>query len=192
MSRWGSVAKIFVTVVCLYNMGIGIVSEFTAIGDFFENVIHGSRIMIVVLIGCLTSIYIAFGGLSVSVKTDQVQGVIVCIMFIFTVIYVACTFRMSDPRPPLPDELGATTAGYNSIVAMTISLLASVSFSEVFHKKTITNNFFPLGLLVKSLDCVIKASPLKSIPVCRNLHFCYRGDLWTLRLASCLGWQACQ
>ena len=72
VNRWGNVAKFFVTFVCLYNMGIGIISEFTAIGDFFENVIHGSRILIVVLIGCLTSIYIAFGGLSVSVKTDQV------------------------------------------------------------------------------------------------------------------------
>ena len=61
-------------------MGIGIISEFTAIGDFFENVVHGSRILIVLLIGLffsfiylkgfLTSIYIAFGGLSVSVKTD--------------------------------------------------------------------------------------------------------------------------
>lgn len=32
-------------------MSIGIISEFTAIGDFFENVVHGSRILIVVLIG---------------------------------------------------------------------------------------------------------------------------------------------
>lgn len=54
-------------------------------------------------------------------------------MFIFTVIYVACTFRMTDPRPPLPEYLGATTAGYNSIVAMTISLMASVAFSEVYY-----------------------------------------------------------
>lgn len=52
-------------------------------------------------------------------------------MFIFTIIYVSCTFRMSEPLPPLPEKLGATTAGYNSIVAMTISLLASVAFSEV-------------------------------------------------------------
>ena len=55
-------------------------------------------------------------------------------MFLFTVIYVACTFRMKDPRPPLPDYLGATTPGYNSIAAMTISLLASVAFSEVRKK----------------------------------------------------------
>ena len=34
-------------------MGIGIISEFTAIGDFFENVVHGSRILIVLLIGYL-------------------------------------------------------------------------------------------------------------------------------------------
>ena len=54
-------------------------------------------------------------------------------MFIFTVIYVACIFRMAEPRPELPEYLGATTAGYNSIVAMTISLLASVAFSEVYY-----------------------------------------------------------
>ena len=60
-------------------------------------------------------------------------------MFVFTVIYVGCTFHMSDPRPPLPEKLGATTAGYNSIVAMTISLLASVAFSEV---KTIKNYYY--------------------------------------------------
>ena len=86
-------------------------------------------ILIVVLIGCLTSIYIAFGGLSVSVKTLNLRGN--CMHNIFTIIYVSCTFRMSEPLPPLPEKLGATTAGYNSIVAMTISLLASVAFSEV-------------------------------------------------------------
>ena len=39
-------------------MGIGITSEFTAIGDFFENVVKGSRILIVVLIGFILALFL--------------------------------------------------------------------------------------------------------------------------------------
>ena len=49
---------------------MGIVAEYTAIGDLFEFVVGGSRILIVVFIALLTSIYTSLGGLSVSIKTD--------------------------------------------------------------------------------------------------------------------------
>jgi len=51
-------------------MSIGIIAEYTGIGDLYENVIGINRILIVVLLGSLTSIYTAIGGMKVSVKTD--------------------------------------------------------------------------------------------------------------------------
>lgn len=34
----------------MYNMTIGLIVEYTSIGELFENVIHGSRILIIILI----------------------------------------------------------------------------------------------------------------------------------------------
>lgn len=51
-------------------MGLGISAEYTAIGDLFEYIVGGSRILIVLIIATLTSVYTAIGGLTVSVQTD--------------------------------------------------------------------------------------------------------------------------
>ena len=57
----------------LFNMGIALTAEFTAIGDLFEFVIGSERWPIVVIIGVVSMIYTSWGGLYVSIITDQWQ-----------------------------------------------------------------------------------------------------------------------
>ena len=65
----------------LFNMGIALSAEYTAVGDLFEYVIGSSRWPIVVLIGTVAMLYTAWGGLYVSIITDlwQVSGPIPCL-----------------------------------------------------------------------------------------------------------------
>lgn len=57
----------------LFNMGIALTAEFTAIGDLFQYVIGSERWPIVVIIGVVSMIYTSWGGLYVSIVTDQWQ-----------------------------------------------------------------------------------------------------------------------
>ena len=57
----------------LLNMGIAMTAEYTAVGDLFQIVIGTDRIPIVVIIGVVSMLYTAYGGLYVSIITDQWQ-----------------------------------------------------------------------------------------------------------------------
>ena len=156
-NRFGRSAQYFVTLLCLYNMMIGMIAEYTAIGDLYENIIGGNLIMIVVLIGVFTSIYTAYGGLSVSIRTDQLQGIFVIIMNIIFSIYMISTFRL-DTSKPLSDGLGANETGYNSLVAMPLALSGSVVFSESFWQKAWaanSDNDLQKGSIIASFIIII-------------------------------------
>ena len=56
----------------LFNMGVAMTAEFTAVGDMFAIVIGSIRWPIVVIIGIVSAAYTAYGGLYVSIITDQV------------------------------------------------------------------------------------------------------------------------
>ncbi len=55
-------------------MGIAMTAEYTAVGDLFELVIGTNRVPIVVIIGVVSMLYTAYGGLYVSIITDQWQA----------------------------------------------------------------------------------------------------------------------
>lgn len=65
--------SLYVAAIMLFNMGIALTAEFTAVGDLFEFIIGVSRIPIVVTIGVVSILYTAIGGLYVSIITDQWQ-----------------------------------------------------------------------------------------------------------------------
>ncbi len=73
MQRYGRVFSIWVALLMLLNMGIAMTAEYTAVGDLFELVIGTERVPIVVIIGVVSMLYTAYGGLYVSIVTDQWQ-----------------------------------------------------------------------------------------------------------------------
>lgn len=132
--RFGYLSQYFVALLCQYSMAVGMAAEYTAIGDLFEKIVGGERIFIVVLVGILTSIYTAYGGLAVSVRTDQIQGIFVIAMNIIFAIFIAATFTL-DTSQGLNEYLDANADGYASIAAMPLGLAGSVVFSESFWQK---------------------------------------------------------
>ena len=73
VQRFGRVFSIWVAALMLLNMGIAMTAEYTAVGDLFELVIGTNRVLIVVIIGVVSMLYTAYGGLYVSIITDQWQ-----------------------------------------------------------------------------------------------------------------------
>jgi Na+/proline symporter len=60
-----------VTPLC--GAGIALTAEYTAVGDLFEYTIGSKRWPIVVIIAAVATLYTAYGGLLISIITDQWQ-----------------------------------------------------------------------------------------------------------------------
>ena len=58
----------------LVTMGTALTVEYTTVGSLFSTIIGSTAIPIVIIIGVISSIYAAYGGLHVSLITDQVQA----------------------------------------------------------------------------------------------------------------------
>ncbi len=77
----------------LLNMGIAMTAEYTAVGDLFELVVGTTRVPIVVIIGVVSMLYTAYGGLYVSIITDQWQARACCTS------YTTCMPSFEDSAP---------------------------------------------------------------------------------------------
>eukprot|EP00878_Enallax_costatus_P021762 GHUV01023054.1.p1 GENE.GHUV01023054.1~~GHUV01023054.1.p1 ORF type:complete len:367 (+),score=79.14 GHUV01023054.1:307-1407(+) len=127
--RFGPIAKTLVFLICIFNMCIALLAEYTTIGAIFSDFVGSVSYGIIILIGGLTLLYTAYGGLAVSIATDQAQGIASVILAALLVIYVAVTYRTPIPHP-LPDGLGVTEAGWLAIFTLGSSLISSTMFSE--------------------------------------------------------------
>jgi solute:Na+ symporter, SSS family len=160
--RFGFVAKTFVVAIILFNMSIALLAEYSTIGSIFKSFVGSVPYPMIILIGILTSAYTAYGGLLVSIYTDQVQGVSSLIFFGMLAIYMAATFRPDSLPTPMPcspndmycisgtpkcsqfDEYSAANpdapypcpiSGYSSIFVMPASLFAATVFSEAMWQR---------------------------------------------------------
>ncbi|KAK9811347.1 hypothetical protein WJX72_002216 [[Myrmecia] bisecta] len=94
-----------------------------------------TRIPVVLINGIIAMAYTAYGGLYVSIVTDQAQAVLSVILLAVLFIFVAVTFRQPLPHP-LPSYLGPSNySGLSSIAVMPISLASSTVFSEAMWQR---------------------------------------------------------
>lgn len=91
--RFGPVAKTLVVLVAMFNMSIAMLAEYTTIGTIFSDFVGSVSFPIIIVIGVLTLLYTAAGGLAVSIATDQVQGIASAIMALVVTIFVAVTYK---------------------------------------------------------------------------------------------------
>ncbi|KAJ3372671.1 hypothetical protein GGF31_001695 [Allomyces arbusculus] len=127
--RYGRVAQIFVAIICLLNMSLFVISEFSTMGSIMESFVKSSQYPIIVIVGLLTAGYTAYGGLLISIVTDQMQGIFSMVLFVVLALYLAIGFR--PDLPPFPSEtLGATEYGWTTLFTLPCSLIASTFFSE--------------------------------------------------------------
>ncbi len=79
--------------VCLLNMSIAMLAEYTVIGSLFKDFVGSVAYPMIIVVGVLTMIYTAYGGLLISILTDQLQAILTVIFIAILTIFVAATFR---------------------------------------------------------------------------------------------------
>ncbi|GAX81943.1 hypothetical protein CEUSTIGMA_g9371.t1 [Chlamydomonas eustigma] len=147
--RFGPTFKTIVMLITLFNMAIAMTAEYTTVGSLFSDFVGSTSWPAILTVGAVTMIYTMYGGLSISIITDQVQAIITLLFIAILTIYVAVTFRAPLPHP-LPNDLnmdmdpetgyiywplGVNKYGYSSIFSMPVSLFAATVFSEAMWQK---------------------------------------------------------
>jgi len=132
LARFGPAMRYCTCVVALFNMVIFMLAEFTTIGALFKDFVGDKNFPIIVVMAILTTAYSAYGGLLVSIVTDQIQAGVSLFFLVVLSIYVWATFKQElvpgfgDLKP----LLGANEAGYGAILVMPVSLMAATIFNE--------------------------------------------------------------
>uniref|UniRef100_A0A383WE19 Uncharacterized protein n=1 Tax=Tetradesmus obliquus TaxID=3088 RepID=A0A383WE19_TETOB len=132
--RYGPIAKTTVFLMTMFVMCIFVLAEYTTIGTIFSDFVGSVSYGIVLIIGFLTLTYTAYGGLAVSIATDQAQGIASMLLALILAIYVAVTYRTPLPKP-LPENLGPNYYGYVSIFTLVASLVGSTMINEAFWQR---------------------------------------------------------
>ncbi|KAG2437853.1 hypothetical protein HXX76_005471 [Chlamydomonas incerta] len=141
--RYGPVARTTCVVISLINMAIVLLAEYTTIGILFKYFVGSVDYPIVIVVGVLTMFYTAYGGVYISIVTDQAQGIMTSLFILILIIYTAITYRPEYLPKPLPNDityetgwpLGANKLGYSAIFSMPCSLVAATVFSEAMWQK---------------------------------------------------------
>ncbi|EKX40511.1 hypothetical protein GUITHDRAFT_75395, partial [Guillardia theta CCMP2712] len=131
-ARFGPTAKLACIGVALINMAVMMLAEFTTIGGLFRDFVGTEGFPIILIVATVTTVYTMYGGLLVSIVTDQVQGITSVVLITTISIYVAATFKRELPPNfgSLKQSLGPNQSGYSSILVMPASLMSSVMFNE--------------------------------------------------------------
>lgn len=119
--RFGFVAKALAFAIVLFNMSIALLAEYVTIGSIFQSFVGSVPYSMILVTGLLTTVYTSWGGLIVSLYTDQVQGAASVLLFVVLAIYLAATFRPNLPQPmpcdpsPMPYVANVTEVPYYCI-----------------------------------------------------------------------------
>ncbi|CAM9319928.1 unnamed protein product [Heterosigma akashiwo] len=133
--RFGAYSQIYVALIILLNMAVATIVEYITIGTLFEVYLGSTGWPMVVVIGMLTLFYTTWGGLLVSIATDQVQGICSFFLVVFVFFYLVATFQEDLPRPMPSYIAGTTEYGYSAIFTMPLSLFVGTTFSEAMWQR---------------------------------------------------------
>ncbi|ORZ36371.1 hypothetical protein BCR44DRAFT_27234 [Catenaria anguillulae PL171] len=133
--RYGRVTQVFVAVVCIFNMSMAIISEYSTIGSIFLQFVKTSQYPIILLVFFLTASYTAYGGLIISIITDQFQGIFATALVVTLIAFISATFPgMQLPTFPV-ETLGPQYYGWTSLMTLPTSLIAATFFSEAMWQR---------------------------------------------------------
>lgn len=142
--RFGFWAQMYVALLVLFNMSIAMLAEYSTVGSFFGQYLDSTPVPIIVVVGVLTLAYTIYGGLLVSIFTDQIQGAAASLLFSITFFYVAATFRPAGGLPkPIPCDYAASGTcasgnfglGWSQAFVMPASLFTATVFSEAIWQR---------------------------------------------------------
>jgi SSS family solute:Na+ symporter len=119
--------------ISMLNMCVSLLAELTTIGALFKSFVGGGALPMIVVSSLIATAYTAYGGLVVSIVTDQLQAVFSILLICCLTMYTATKFRHDLPPDlgPMRAQLGpANPYGFSGVFVMPVSLLASTVFSQ--------------------------------------------------------------
>lgn len=134
--RFGRPAQAWVALVSVFYMFMFITAELTAIGAVLDLLGGVDPWVSIVLVAAVTAAYTAWGGLPASLRTDQVQAVM--ILALVTIALTAIVIHVDDPLEQARAG-GLTTlsrAGWESIVVLAIAITAANLFHQGYWQRT--------------------------------------------------------
>ncbi len=134
--RYGRPAQVWVAVVSVFYMFMFVTAELTAIGGVLDLLGGVDPWVSIVAVAVVTAGYTAWGGLPASLRTDQVQAVM--IIGLVAIAVGAILFHVDDPLQAARDG-GLDTfsrSGWESIVVLAIAITAANLFHQGYWQRT--------------------------------------------------------
>ncbi len=94
--RFGPIAKTIVAIIAVFNMCIVLLAEYTTIGSIFGDFVGGASWGIILAVALVTMAYTSYGGLVVSIATDQVQGIASALLMVVVSAYIGSVHKCVD------------------------------------------------------------------------------------------------
>lgn len=133
--RFGPLAQLYVVLLILFNMSMALLSEYTTMSSLFRDFVGTKDYPIILTISLVTLLYTVYGGLFISIITDQFQGAASVVFAVVIAIYVGINFDAPLPTPLNKYLKGTTEYGYSSILTMPLSLMSATVFSEAMWQR---------------------------------------------------------
>jgi Na+/proline symporter len=135
--RFGGLAGVIILIVMVFYMFVFLSAELTAIGQTIRIVAPNIHILMVVsIIGLVTTAYTSYGGLRASILTDGIQFLIICPLIL--VLFVATIYSLGNPMEIVNnvnlyagDKLDLRN---QSGIATGVALIVAVLSANLFHQ----------------------------------------------------------
>jgi len=128
--KHGRSAQILTSVVATIYMGAFLVAEFASIGLFVETLFSISGLVVSILIGTTTLVYLFVGGFKASLRTDVLQGLVIITILLGLLIF---WFFKNGPQQLLElSSYGGMTSSSSFSIQSAIAVILAVTAAEIF------------------------------------------------------------
>ncbi len=134
--QFGRPAQVWVSLVSIFYMFMFVTAELTAIGGVLDLLSGLDPWVGIVMVAAVTAGYTAYGGLPASLRTDQVQSLM--IVGLVVVVIGAIFVDVGEPLATAEDG-GLTTftrSGWESIIVLSIAIVAANLFHQGYWQRT--------------------------------------------------------
>lgn len=128
--KYGRSAQIITSIVATIYMGAFLVAEFASIGLFVETLFSVSGLLVSILVGFTTLVYLFRGGFKASLRTDIFQGIAIVI-----ILLLLLGFWLIDSGTEQLMEFaisGGMTSSSSFSIKSALAVILAVTAAEIF------------------------------------------------------------
>lgn len=128
--KYGRSAQILTSIVATIYMGAFLVAEFASISLFVNTLFSISGLIVSILVGSTTLIYLFRGGFKASLRTDVFQGVSIIVILVFLIGF---WFLESGPKQLIQFAIdGGMTSSSSFSIKSAFAVVLAVTAAEIF------------------------------------------------------------